>query len=180
MANTDRGRYRMRDWEQDDTQPSRNIMHDRDFGDEFQRHNFSRSYERDFKANDDREHSSDDYDESGYLPSTRPYEGLVGELSPFYRSEHYGRGASGSKQPDERIYDDINDHLTQHSYIDATEITVTVKNSEVTLEGTVPDHDQKHYAEDVAREVHGVTEVNNLLKVKKLQNDLLQNPTGKQ
>ena len=78
MANTERGRYRMRDWEQDDTQPNRNALYERDF-DELQRQNFSRSSERDrmrskrgFRASDDRERSSNDYDENGYLPSDAP------------------------------------------------------------------------------------------------------------
>jgi len=148
MANTERGRYRMRDWEQDDTQPNRNANYDRDLADDYD-------------------------DEDGYLPSDRPYEGLVGELQMFdndtNRGEDYERGTAGHKQSDERIYDDINDHLTQHSYINATEITVSVKDGEVTLEGTVPDRDQKNYAEEVAAEVHGVSHVTNMLKIKKPQ-----------
>jgi osmotically-inducible protein OsmY len=70
--------------------------------------------------------------------------------------------------------------LTEHSYIDATEIVVTVKDGEVTLEGTVPDRDQKHYAEEVAEQINGVTDVINRLKIKKPHNTLVQNTSGKQ
>ena len=119
-----------------------------------------------------------------YIPSDRPYVGLTDEMAEANddtrRGEHYGRGPAGYKRSDTRIDEEINDHLTEHSYIDATEIVVTVKDGEVTLEGTVPDRDQKYYAEDVAEKVPGVMDVNNLLKVKKPQDTLVQNTSGKQ
>src|SRR5438105_4418203 len=119
-----------------------------------------------------------------YIPTTRPYVGLTDEMAEanddVRRGEYYGRGPVGYKRSDERIYEEINDHLTEHSYIDATEIVVTVKDGEVTLEGTVPDRDQKYYAEEVAEKIDGVTGVNNLLKIKKPQDSLVQNLSGKQ
>lgn len=124
---------------------------------------------------------------SGFIPyvaTGRPYEGLSDEMAEAnddpQRGEHYGRGPAGYKRSDARIDEEINDHLTEHSYIDATEIVVTVKDGEVTLEGSVPDKDQKYYAEEVAEKVPGVSGVNNLLKIKKPQDSLLQNTSGKQ
>jgi len=112
-----------------------------------------------------------------YIPSGRPYVGLTDEMAEAnddsQRGEHYGRGPAGYKRSDARIDEEINDHLTEHSYIDATEIVVTVKDGEVTLEGSVPDKDQKYYAEEVAEKVPGVTDVNNLLRVKKPQDTLV-------
>lgn len=96
------------------------------------------------------------------------------------RGEHYGRGPEGYKRSDERIEHDIHDHLTQHSYIDATNIVVTVKDGEVILEGTVPDRDQKHYAEEAVEEIHGVTDVQNRLRIQTPQDNLTSTNTGKQ
>ncbi len=83
------------------------------------------------------------------------------------RGEHYGRGPQGYSRSDERIHDDINDHLTLHSYIDASNISVSVEKAVVTLEGSVPDRDQKRYAEELAERVHGVNDVQNNLRVQK-------------
>lgn len=183
MATYERDHHQTRDWEQENNRPNRPFEYNRDFDSDFPIFNFSRSYERDrlrsgrgFRANDDQDDSSDDYryEPHAYMSSVRPYEGLVGELSP------YRRGPEGYTRSDERIYDDVNDHLTQHSYIDATEITVSVKDGEVTLEGTVPDRDQKAYAEEVAADVHGVNNVINRLKIQKPRNELTENTTGKQ
>ena len=96
------------------------------------------------------------------------------------RGEHYGRGPVGYKRSDDLIREDANDHLTQHSYIDATHISVRVEDGEVTLEGTVPDRDQKHYAEEVVEKIHGVNNVINHLRVRKSSDELLENTTGKQ
>jgi len=49
--------------------------------------------------------------------------------------------------------------------IDATEIEVDVKGSEVTLNGTVDNRQSKRKAEDVAESVSGVTHVQNNLRV---------------
>jgi len=49
--------------------------------------------------------------------------------------------------------------------VDATHITVSVKNGEVTLEGTVNDRYQKRMAEDTAEQVQGVSDVQNHLRV---------------
>jgi Flp pilus assembly secretin CpaC len=49
--------------------------------------------------------------------------------------------------------------------VDASEITVEVVNSEVTLSGTVDDRWQKRRAEDIADAVTGVTEVANNIRL---------------
>ena len=78
---------------------------------------------------------------------------------------HSGRGPSGYQRSDERIREDICDRLTDHGSIDATEIQITVRGGEVTLQGTVVDRQMKHLAEDVAESVGGVKEVHNQLRV---------------
>jgi osmotically-inducible protein OsmY len=78
---------------------------------------------------------------------------------------HVGKGPKGYRRSDERIQEDINDQLTHHGDIDATEITVKVTSGVVTLSGTVEDRNAKRMAEDLAESVSGVQEVQNQLKV---------------
>jgi len=90
------------------------------------------------------------------------------------QGEHYGRGPQGYKRSDERIKEDINDRLTWHGNVDATNIQVNVKSGEVTLEGTVSDRYQKRMAEDVAEQVAGVNDVQNRLRVQGESGDMSQ------
>ena len=82
---------------------------------------------------------------------------------------HTGRGPRGYQRSDERIREDVNERLTQHPEIDATEIEVMVANGEVTLTGTVDDRQAKRMAEDVAESVSGVKDVHNQVRVKQQQ-----------
>ena len=76
-----------------------------------------------------------------------------------------GRGPKGYKRPDARIEEDVNDRLTQNNYVDASDIKVSVKNGEVTLEGTVDDRRAKRIAEDVSELAAGVKDVHNRLRI---------------
>src|SRR2546421_938506 len=78
-----------------------------------------------------------------------------------------GRGPKGYRRSDERIKEDVNDRLTDHSYLDATEVEVSVKDGEVTLSGMVLDRTDKRIAEDVAESVSGVKNVQNNLRINK-------------
>jgi hypothetical protein len=60
----------------------------------------------------------------------------------------------------------VNEELTRHPEIDASDIEVRVENTEVTLTGTVEDRHTKRLAEDLAERVSGVTEVHNQIRVK--------------
>jgi hypothetical protein len=96
---------------------------------------------------------------------------------PGYRSDedgrygvtgiHKGKGPRGYQRSDERIKDDINDHLADDSFIDASDVEVNVKDSEVTLIGTVESRDAKRRAEDIGESVSGVKNVENRLRVKR-------------
>lgn len=83
-----------------------------------------------------------------------------------YEGQHRGRGPKNYKRSDARIEEDINDKLTYDSYIDASDITVSVSGGEVTLTGTVPNRFTKRQAEDIAESVSGVTNVENRIRVK--------------
>src|SRR6185369_6143647 len=80
--------------------------------------------------------------------------------------EHRGRGPKGYKRSDERIKEDVNDRLSDDYYLDASDVEVTVTNTEVTLTGTVNNRNDKRRAEDLADSVSGVTNVENRLRVK--------------
>ncbi len=118
---------------------------------------------------------------SGYVPAVVPIVTAVDkENADDVDAVRVEPVLDGDKPSDERIDREINDHLSQHSYIDATELVVTVKNGKVTLEGSVPDADQKNYVEEVAAKIDGVKGIDNRLTLQKPQGTLLQNTSGKQ
>lgn len=78
--------------------------------------------------------------------------------------DHRGRGPKAYVRSDERIREDVNDRLTEDSWIDASNIDVTVSEGEVTLAGTVDNRTSKRRAEDVADGITGVKHVQNNLR----------------
>jgi osmotically-inducible protein OsmY len=91
------------------------------------------------------------------------------------RGPHRGRGPTSYTRSDERIKDDVNDRLTEHSYLDASNIEVQTENGEVTLTGTVDNRYEKRLAEDVAEDVSGVKNVENRIRVKDTSSATTQN-----
>ena len=83
------------------------------------------------------------------------------ERPPSYR----GRGPQNWRRSDERIREAVNELLTDHDGVDATEIEVTVENGEVTLQGMVGSRWEKRLAEDIAGSCRGVHDVHNRLRV---------------
>lgn len=79
--------------------------------------------------------------------------------------EHFGKGPKGFTRSDERIKEDAEEKLYHDSFIDATEIEVSVADGEITLSGTVNDKETKRRAEDCVEAVSGVKDVTNNLKV---------------
>ena len=82
---------------------------------------------------------------------------------------HRGKGPKNYKRSPERIKEDVNDKLSDHWMLDASNIEVEVKNSEVTLNGTVNNRNDKRRSEDIADSVSGVTHVQNNLRVSKTE-----------
>jgi len=83
-----------------------------------------------------------------------------------------GRGPKNYTRSDDRIREDINDRLTDHSYLDASDIDVAVDNGEVTLTGTVTSRYQKRMAEDIADDISGVKNVENRLRVQNQESNI--------
>ena len=80
-------------------------------------------------------------------------------------ARHRGRGPRDYRRSDERIREDVNDRLTDHAYLDASDITVSVKDGDVTLGGMVTERRSKRIAEDVAESVSGVKNGQNNIRV---------------
>jgi osmotically-inducible protein OsmY len=76
-----------------------------------------------------------------------------------------GHGPSGYTRSDERIKEDACDRLTDDWGVDARQVSVTVNDGEVTLDGTVPSRGQKRRAEDCIDDLSGVRHVQNNLRV---------------
>ncbi len=91
--------------------------------------------------------------------------GERGESFGAMMGRFFGKGPKGYQRSDERIKEQVSDKLEENGEIDATEITVEVKQGEVTLEGSVADRWMKRMAEDVAEDCAGVKQVHNRLRV---------------
>lgn len=78
---------------------------------------------------------------------------------------HTGRGPKNYQRSNDRITEDVNERLTRHGELDASNIQVSADNGEVTLKGTVQSRRAKRMAEDAAESVSGVTDVHNRLTV---------------
>lgn len=89
------------------------------------------------------------------------YGGLARAYAPSYR----GRGPKNWRRSDEAIRELVNERLTDHDEVDATDIEVSVENAEVTLTGIVASRREKRVAEDVAWSCGGVHDVHNRLTI---------------
>jgi hypothetical protein len=89
-----------------------------------------------------------------------------------------GIGPKGYKRSDERIEEDVNDHLTEDADIDASDIQCAVRNGEVTLTGTVSGRDVKRRVEDLVESISGVSDVQNNLRVKRSDDTHADSPSG--
>lgn len=99
----------------------------------------------------------------------RQYGGGVGSYYGGFggfseEGRHAGRGPKNWQRSDERIKEDVNERLTDHPQIDATEIDIQVRNAEVTISGSVEDRRIKRMVEDLVEGVSGVKEVHNQLR----------------
>jgi hypothetical protein len=77
-----------------------------------------------------------------------------------------GKGPKNYVRSDERIREDVCEHLSYHPYIDASDIEVMVREGEVTLTGSVDGRMVKRAAEECCDHVRGVKDVHNHLRVR--------------
>ena len=82
---------------------------------------------------------------------------VSGEVRRRINSFCTGQGPEEYQRPDDRITEEVNDRLTRHGQIDASQIQVSVKNGEVTLTGTVNNRQAKHAGDgSLSAQVSGV------------------------
>jgi len=78
-----------------------------------------------------------------------------------------GLGPQGYKRSDERINEDAHERLTDDTWLDASNISISVSGGEVTLSGTVETREAKHRAERLVEDISGVNHVQNNLRIDK-------------
>lgn len=128
------------------------------------------SYQRDFGRERKRFEPFEDWESPRELSPQRSFRrGSRAAYGYGYGGGSYGRyagrGPKGYQRSDERLRDEVCDRLTADPDIDASEITVTVQDCEVTFEGTIPNRSMKRGAEECAEEVSGVRQVHNRLRI---------------
>ena len=124
---------------------------------------FGRSYgSRGYSLNWEME---DDWDEEEAEPTYVSYQEWWLVPGPFT-----GVGPRGYQRSDERILEDVNERLTEHGQIDASDVEVQVQNGEVSLRGTVENRRAKRLAEDIIDDIPGVNDIHNQLRVRQPEN----------
>ena len=115
----------------------------------------------------------DDYrDGYGGYYARENHEALAGARGDFYGTDwreqlrsYRGRGPKNYRRSDARIHEEVNERLTDHPGIDASDIEVSVENGEVSLNGSVDGRRSKRLAEDIAESCTGVVDVHNRLRI---------------
>jgi hypothetical protein len=104
-------------------------------------------------------------EDDGYLRGRRWSEPQPEALRPS-SGPHRGKGPKGYQRSDDRLREMLCERLRDDPNIDASEVSVSVQNGRVTLEGTVDSRSTKNLIEDVA-EQFGVDDVQNNLRVQR-------------
>lgn len=82
-------------------------------------------------------------------------------------AQRYGRQfPKGYSRPDERVQDDVCEHLYHADDIDLSDVSVEARNGTVTLEGSVPERRMKRRIEEITAECVGVQDVENRIRIK--------------
>jgi osmotically-inducible protein OsmY len=108
-----------------------------------------------------RDYASDAYTDQGYGENRGRSDWRTEDRLP----QHSGRGPRGYRRSDDRIREDVCELLTEDPDIDASDMEVSVSDSEITLSGTVRSRDEKRLAQDLAERVSGVRDVHNHLRL---------------
>jgi osmotically-inducible protein OsmY len=122
---------------------------------------------RDYSRRDYGMQTARDMGGGGYGPGSGFSGQRGGPSFQQQRGQFAGRGPRGYQRSDDRIREDVNEELTRHPEIDASDIDVIVESCEVTLTGAVEDRRDKRLAEDIAESVPGVNQVHNQLRPRK-------------
>ena len=105
------------------------------------------------------------YGRAGYAESNFGHGGYSGVPATEQNRAAPRRVPRSYRRSDERIAEDLCERLAAHAYVDASEVSVAVRDGCVLLEGTVPQRRMKHTIEDLAADCPGVQEVENRSRV---------------
>jgi HSP20 family molecular chaperone IbpA len=130
------------------------IHHDSYQDDQF-RNDYDPTYEDEYGMRHPYEHSG---------PFNRWSDDIRSEAS---QENHYGKGPKGYLRSDSRIFEEACEVLSRSPEIDASEISVDVKDQVITLTGEVISRKDKRKAEDLVEYISGTRDVQNKLKVKR-------------
>jgi osmotically-inducible protein OsmY len=81
------------------------------------------------------------------------------------RQSFRGRGPKNYMRSDDRIREDLNEQLMDADDVDASDVSIEVKDGVVTLSGSVEQRWIKHRIEDMADDCSGVKDVRNEIRV---------------
>lgn len=119
----------------------------------------SYSYSQNFRT---QKNLCSDEDISSLEPQSHHVHMKKAQSSP---KNFYGAGPRGYRRSDVLIKEDICDGLYQDPQVDASDISVDVKDGVVTLEGTVENRPIKHRIEDLVANCFGVEFIHNNIRV---------------
>ena len=105
--------------------------------------------------------------------SARNRRGQLADAQPetAYATKNRGKVLGHRRAPrnywrtDERVREDICDRLMMNDHIDASDVSVAVRDGIVILEGSVPERRMRYVAEDLAAEGMGAIDVENRIRV---------------
>jgi BON domain len=81
------------------------------------------------------------------------------------------RGPKGYRRSDERVHEDICERIVGSRGVDASDVTVVVRDGNVELTGSVPTRPMKHAIEDLVDACPGVQEIDNRIRVRRWPED---------
>ncbi|MEJ5023015.1 BON domain-containing protein [Ochrobactrum vermis] len=170
------GRYQNEDRDDyyNESYRDRDRDRDRDYegrgsGDRDQDDRYSSDYRsRGYRENDDRSEYSSPRRETFSRDSRFAGYGSQNDSSRTRSTTgiHRGKGPKGYTRSDDRIKEDVSDALMEDSELDASDIEVSVKKGEVTLQGQVSNRQEKRRAEDCVEACAGVTDVQNNIRIR--------------
>ncbi len=94
------------------------------------------------------------------------------------QQQRYRTGPKGYTRSDERLREDISERLMMADSIDSSEVTVSVKDCKVVLEGTVPTRYMKHAIEDLVDAAPGVQDIDNRIRVERTESQYGSGQSG--
>ena len=105
--------------------------------------------------------------EAGASPGPGTLRKITDELGITEPAAGQERSRTGVHESpsDERIREEVCEHLWRGAHVDVGEVSVAVNHGIVTLEGTVPNREMKHAIEDIAASCHGVHDIENRIRV---------------